>query len=198
MLKITLCIETLSPDISFVLFKNEILLFKQIFSIFLQGCTTVISAAGDKRDLSTQYDDEKIGFTCTSDFSDIKGEFRASCNAYQGKVLVTGQAANQAIIDKVISTVKKIENVKTVFNKMTVGPNNTSSGIADDVEISAKVVTALLETDGVSKLHTRIYTESGVVYLMGIVTQSAANIAIKVTKAIKGVKKVDTTLLTVQ
>ena len=51
-----------------------------IFSIFLQGCTTVISAAGDKRDLSTQYDDEKIGFTCTSDFSDIKGEFRASCN----------------------------------------------------------------------------------------------------------------------
>ena len=33
-----------------------------IFSIFLQGCTTVISAAGDKRDLSTQYDDEKIGF----------------------------------------------------------------------------------------------------------------------------------------
>ena len=169
-----------------------------IFSIFLQGCTTVISAAGDKRDLSTQYDDEKIGFTCTSDFSDIKGEFRASCNAYQGKVLVTGQAANQAIIDKVISTVKKIENVKTVYNKMTVGPNNTSSGIADDVEISAKVVTALLETDGVSKLHTRIYTVSVVVYLMGIVTQSAANIAIKVTKAIKGVKKVDTTLLTVQ
>ena len=118
-----------------------------IFSIFLQGCTTVISAAGDKRDLSTQYYDEKIGFTCTSDFSDIKGEFRASCNAYQGKVLVTGQAGNQAIIDKVISTVKKIENVKTVYNKMTVGPNNTSSGIADDVEISAKVVTALLETD---------------------------------------------------
>ena len=69
-----------------------------IFSIFLQGCTTVISAAGDKRDLSTQYDDEKIGFTCTSDFSDIKGEFRASCNAYEGKVLVTGQGANQAII----------------------------------------------------------------------------------------------------
>ena len=163
-----------------------------IFSIFLQGCTTVISAAGDKRDLSTQYDDEKIGFTCTSDFSDIKGEFRASCNAYQGRVLVTGQAANQAIIDQILSTVKKIENVKTVYNKMTVGPNNTSSGIADDVEISAKVVTALLETDGVSKLHTRIYTESGVVYLMGIVTQSAANIAIKVTKAIEGVKKVDT------
>ena len=169
-----------------------------IFSIFLQGCTTVISAAGDKRDLSTQYDDEKIGFSCTSDFSDIKGEFRASCNAYQGRVLVTGQAANQAIIDQILSTVKKIENVKTVYNRMTVGPNNTTSGIADDVEISAKVVTALLETDGVSKLHTRIYTESGVVYLMGIVTQSAANIAIKVTKGVEGVKKVDTTLLTVK
>ena len=169
-----------------------------IFSIFLQGCTTVISAAGDKRDLSTQYDDEKIGFTCTSDFSDIKGEFRASCNAYQGKVLVTGQAANQAIIDQILSTVKKIENVKTVYNRMTVGPNNTTSGIADDVEISAKVVATLLDTDGVSKLHTRIYTESGVVYLMGIVTQSAANAAIKATKGVEGVKKVDTTLLTVK
>ena len=45
----------------------------------------MISAAGDKRDLSTQYDDEKIGFACISDFSDMKGEFRASCNAYQGK-----------------------------------------------------------------------------------------------------------------
>jgi len=42
-------------------------------TIFLQGCTTVISAAGDKRDLSTQYDDEKIGFACISDFSDIEG-----------------------------------------------------------------------------------------------------------------------------
>ena len=88
--------------------------------------------------------------------------------------------------------------MKAVYNKMTVGPNNTSSGIADDVEISAKVVATLLDTDGVSKLHTSIYTESGVVYLMGIVTQSAANIAIKVTKAIEGVKKVDTTLLTIQ
>ena len=167
-------------------------------TIFLQGCTTVISAAGDKRDLSTQYDDEKIGFACISDFSDIEGEFRASCNAYEGRVLVTGQAANQAIINQIISAVKKIENVKAVYNRMTVGPNNSTSGIADDVEISAKVVTALLDTEGVSKLHTRIYTESGVVYLMGIVTQSAANIAIKVTKAIEGVKKVDTTLLTVQ
>ena len=167
-------------------------------TIFLQGCTTVISAAGDKRDLSTQYDDEKIGFACISDFSDIESEFRASCNAYEGRVLVTGQAANQAIIDQILSAVKKIENVKAVYNRMTVGPNNSTSGIADDVEISAKVVTALLDTEGVSKLHTRIYTESGVVYLMGIVTQSAANIAIKVTKAIEGVKKVDTTLLTVQ
>ena len=88
--------------------------------------------------------------------------------------------------------------MKAVYNRMTVGPNNTTSGIADDVAISAKVVTALLETDGVSKLHTRIYTESGVVYLMGIVTQSAANIAIKITKGVEGVKKVDTTLLTVK
>ena len=59
----------------------------------------------------------KLALLVSSDFSDIKGEFRASCNAYQGKVLVTGQAANQAIIDKVISTVKKIENVKAVYNK---------------------------------------------------------------------------------
>ena len=178
--------------------RSYLVFFIIVFSVFLQGCTTVISAAGDKRDLSTQYDDEKIGFTCTSDFSDIKGEFRASCNAYEGKVLVTGQGANQAIIDKVISTVKKIENVKTVYNKMTAGPNNTSSGIADDVEISAKVIAALLDTDGVSKLHVRIYTESGVTYLMGIVTQSAANAAIKATKGVEGVKKVDTTLLTVK
>ena len=178
--------------------KSYFLFFFLVITIFLQGCTTVISAAGDKRDLSTQYDDEKIGFACTSDFYDIEGEFRASCNAYEGRVLVTGQAANQTIIDQILSTVKKIENVKAVYNRMTLGPNNSTSGIADDVGISAEVVSALLETEGVSKLHTRIYTESGVVYLMGIVTQSAADIAIKVTKEIKGVKKVDTTLLTVQ
>jgi osmotically-inducible protein OsmY len=33
---------------------------------------------------------------------------------------------------------------------------------------------------------------------MGIVTQSAANAAIKATKGVEGVKKVDTTLLTVK
>ena len=167
-------------------------------TIFLQGCTTVISAAGDKRDLSTQYDDEKIGFACISDFSDMDGEFRASCNAYEGRVLVTGQAANQAIINQILSTVKKIENVKSVYNRMTVGPNNTASGISDDIEISAKVVADLLDAAGVSKFHVRIYTESRVVYLMGIVTQSAANVAIKVTNAVEGVEKVDTTLLTAQ
>ena len=179
-------------------FRSYLIFFVITISIFLQGCTTVITAAGDPRDLSTQYDDEKIGFTCFDDFSDIKCEFRASCHAYEGRVLVTGQAANQAIIDKVVSAVKKIENVKTVYNRMTVGPNNSASDITDDTEITAKVIVSLLDTDGVSKLHVRVFTESGITYLMGIVTQSAANVAIKETKGIEGVKKVDTTLLTVQ
>tara|TARA_B100000035_G_scaffold284509_1_gene267466 strand:+ start:67 stop:612 length:546 start_codon:yes stop_codon:yes gene_type:complete len=177
--------------------KSFSLFFILVISIFLQGCTTVISAAGDKRDLSTQYDDEKIGFTCISDFSDIEGKFRADCNAYDGKVLVTGQAENKTIIDQVVSAVRSIDGVKAIYNRMTIGPNNSSSGIADDIEISGKVVAALLEADGVSKLHVRIFTESRVTYLMGRVSQSEANIAIQVTKSVEGVEKVDS-LLTIQ
>ena len=78
---------------------------------------------------------------------DIEGEFRANFVSYNQVVLITGQSPNQEIIDKIFNIVTNMESVKKVENYMTVGPENTVRGIANDIAITSNVISRVFAED---------------------------------------------------
>ena len=78
---------------------------------------------------------------------------------------------------------------------MTLGPENTVRGIANDVAITSNVVSRVFTEDKknqipLSILHLKVFTEQGAVYLMGILNQQEADKAILIAQSSRGVKKV--------
>ena len=164
--------------------KNVLLIF---FLIFISGCTTIATSGADRRPLGMQIDDSKIDFACPSSSADEK--YRIECLTFNYTVLVTGQAADQNKIDQLIAEVKKIENVKKVFNRMTVGPVNDD--VSGDAKITADVIEEIIEEEGVSKFHVQVYTELGVTYLLGSVFDEEAQAAIRAAKRSTKLKKLE-------
>jgi len=167
--------------------KQFFLISSLIIVTFLSGCTTIATSGADRRPLVTQIDDSKIDFSCPSSSDEEK--YRINCLTYNYNVLVTGQAVSQAKIDALVSQVKKIDGVKKVINRMTVGPTNQN--ISGDAKITADVIEKIIEEEDVSKFHVQVYTELGVTYLLGSVFDKEAEAAIRAAKRSTILKKLE-------
>jgi osmotically-inducible protein OsmY len=168
-------------------------------TIFLSGCAVGIlggpTSYADRRTTESQITDEKLEWQTVLKIQDIEGEFRANFVSYNQVVLITGQSPNQEIIDRIFSIVTNMESVKKVDNYMTVGPENTVRGIAKDITTTSNVVSRVFAEDEkdqtpLSIIHLKVFTEEGVVYLMGILSQQEADKAISIAQSSRGVKKV--------
>jgi len=167
--------------------KQFFLISSLIIVTFLSGCTTIATSGADRRPLVTQIDDSKIDFSCPSSSDEEK--YRINCLTYNYNVLVTGQAVSQAKIDALVSQVKKIDGVKKVINRMTVGPTNQN--ISGDAKITADVIEKIIEEEDVSKFHVQVYTELGVTYLLGSVFDKEAEAAIRTAKRSTRLKRLE-------
>ena len=169
-------------------------------SILLNACAATGILGGstsyvDRRTTESQITDEKLEWQTVLKTQDIEGEFRANFVSYNQIVLITGQAPNQEIIDKVFNIVTNMENVRKVENYMVVGPENTIRGIANDIAITSNVISRAFVDENkdqasVSIFHWKVFTEEAVVYLMGILNQEEADKAVAIAKSSRGVKKV--------
>ena len=87
-----------------------------------------------------------------------------------------------------------MESVKKVENYMTVGPENTVRGIANDIAITSNVISRVFaedeKTNSPFNYSFKVFTEEGSVYLMGILNQQEADKAISIAQSSRGVKKV--------
>ena len=170
-----------------------------LVTFFLSGCAVGIlggpTSYSDRRTSESQITDEKLEWQMVLKTQDIEGEFRANFVSYNQVVLITGQSPNQEIVDKIFNIVTSMEGVKKVDNYMTLGPENTVRGIANDVAITSNVVSRVFTEDKknqipLSILHLKVFTEEGSVYLMGILNQQEADKAILIAQSSRGVKKV--------
>jgi len=181
--------------------KSNFFLISLILSITicLSGCAVGVlggsTSYSDRRTTESQITDEKLEWQTVLKTQDVEGEFRANFVSYNQVILITGQSPNQEIIDKIFSIVTNMENVKKVDNYMTVAPENTVRGIANDIAITSNVISRVFAEDGkdptrLSIFHLKVFTEEAIVYLMGIFNQQEADKAISIAQSSRGVKKV--------
>jgi len=138
-------------------------------ALALQGCVPIVIGAGgaaaytsleDRRSTGTQIDDESIE--------------------------VPDDAA-RAEVEKIV---RAVPTVRDVTNDLQVSGISSLGSRANDSYLTSKVRGGLLDTKRVRPVHLKVVTESGVVYLMGVVTEAEADEAVEIARNTGGVRKV--------
>jgi len=159
---------------------------------------TGLSFLHDRRDSAAITLDERIEDSAIIELhglDEIKGKSHFNITSYNGKVLVTGEAATEDIREIIIANVRIISGVKLVHNEMTVGPVSTMKSRSEDSLLTIKVKDAIAEIKdkpGFDATRVKVVSENQVVYLMGLVHEEEGLAAAKAVQNVAGVRKIVT------
>ena len=181
--------------------KNIILPLILSTTLLLQGCAGLIIGAGmgaasiahDRRTIGTQVDDKTTASrisTALSNDKAIKQQTSISVQVFNGNALLVGQAPTQALIQQAESLASTVNNIKKLHNQIRLGLPIPANIVAHDVWLASKIKTQLIADKRIDGLHIEIEVENGEVFLMGLVSKKESNIAVDITRNIKGVKQV--------
>ena len=161
------------------------------FPMVAAGVTTGVMATFDRRSVGTQTEDESIEWKASARVGEKLGnKAHVNFTSYNRKVLVTGEASSEDVKAEAESIVGGLANVEEVLNYLTIGSPTSFSNRSNDAFITSKVKSRSLDTGKFNPVHVKVITEAGVVYLMGMLTQSEADAAINVARHTAGVRKV--------
>jgi osmotically-inducible protein OsmY len=170
--------------------------------LLLQGCATVVSTAtggeGIKEDpgsrsLGTMIDDGSIETTVQVNIDAADPGLKNShvnVVSFNGVVLIVGQVSSQDLKNLATRIATKSPRVKTVHNELEISGTTTLLSRSNDGWISTKLKALMLADPTVSGFRTKVITEHGVVYLLGLVTQKEAQAIVDLVSNASGVTKV--------
>jgi osmotically-inducible protein OsmY len=165
----------------------------------LAGCVTAAAVgvgAGalmltDRRPSETYVADEAVEIRALKAINEKFGDrVHVNTTSYNLKVLLTGEAPDAAVKERVERTVAALPNVKGVLNEIQVAPISSFGARSNDTYITSKVKARFIEANKFSPNHVKVVTEAGAVYLMGLVTQREAEDATELARTTSGVRKV--------
>jgi hyperosmotically inducible protein len=156
----------------------------------------IYDAARDERSVGTITADKKISTTIKSTLMNRDGKLGLAVKVYcyVGRVTLLGQLADEKFKDFAVATAKKTKGVKGVTAHWE-EPGKTDTSAAD-VEIAAKLRSALVGDKDISATQVEAEVFGGKVYLVGMVrSKKDAAKAVAHAKAVKGVTGVVSLLI---
>jgi len=157
------------------------------------AAATTAFVATDRRTVGQQVSDKEINLKVDGDMRLKFGQTaRINSSSYDGVVLLTGDAFSEKIRGEAAAIAVAVPQVKSVINRLYVGPLASFSQITSDTWLSSKVKTSLLTAQGVPSGAVVVTVERDDVYLQGLVTQAEADKIAEVSAGVGGVKKVYT------
>lgn len=110
--------------------------------------------------------------------------------SYNGIVLLLGQVPTRELRVAAAEQVAKIKRVRQVQNALTVGNPTPFAVRSTDSWLTTKVKTKLAVDKHVVASRVKVVTENGVVYLLGLVSQSEGDSAARIAQQTAGVQRV--------
>jgi osmotically-inducible protein OsmY len=156
------------------------------------GAAAAGVVAADRRTSGTFLEDQSIELKAKKAIIDNIGaaNIDVGVTSFNRNVLLTGQAINEEAKTKAETVARTIANVRTITNEITVEEKNTFTQNNNDAYITSKVKARMLKENKFPANYVKVVTESGVVYLMGLVTQQEAEDAVEIARGTEGVQKV--------
>lgn len=110
--------------------------------------------------------------------------------SYNGYVLLAGQVNDDALRANATEVVRKIKGVRRIYNELEISPPTSALTRTSDAWITTKIKSGLLSSSSIGDTTIKVVTENGVVYLMGAVTQSEADLISHEVSGVSGVRRV--------
>ncbi len=157
------------------------------------GAVTGAAMAHDRRTTGTFVDDNLIELKAVGALQTDKELWNYShlnVTSFNNIVLLTGESPSEALRQRAAQTVANLQKVRKVHNEVVVAAPSSMVSRSGDTLITGKVKTALINKDDVDATRIKVVTENGVVYLMGLVTQTEADAATEVARRVGGVQRV--------
>jgi len=155
------------------------------------GVAAGAAVMADRRTPGVQAIDKGIELEANNALSKKFGD-NAHINvaSFNQKVLLTGEAKDLDIKGQAGDYVKAMKNVRSVYNELVIGPNSSYGSRANDSYLESKIKAQMIFTEKLPSNSMDIVAEGSSVYLLGILTQSEADLAKKVASNTNGVKDV--------
>jgi osmotically-inducible protein OsmY len=157
------------------------------------GVAAGASVAADKRTTGTIIEDQSIELKASEAvFSDpdLRKMTHLNFTSFNTAVLVTGEAPTEEMRQRIIELVRNIPKVSSVHNEITIAAPSSFMSRSSDTVITSKVKAKLAADKQASALDTKVVTEKGVVYLMGLMDREKADAATEIARTTGGVQKV--------
>ncbi|HLS55547.1 MAG TPA: BON domain-containing protein [Zeimonas sp.] len=157
------------------------------------GAAVGTLAALDRRSIGAQTEDQEIELRASARMRDaLKQPGGVSVTSFNRKVLLTGQVASDDDKRAAEAAVAALPNVRSIHNELQVLGRPSMSATAADASITARVKAALVEAQDLHANVIKVVTESGTVFLMGLVSRREADRAAQVASRVAGVQRVVT------
>jgi osmotically-inducible protein OsmY len=148
--------------------------------------------AVDRRTSGAQLDDQGIELRANNRLKDELGDARArvAVTSYNRRVLLTGEAASEAVKTQITQIVSGVSNVREVINELGVTNSPSFKERASDTLVTGRLKASLVDAKDLAASAFKVVTERGTVYLMGRVTQREADRATDLARNTPGVSRV--------
>jgi osmotically-inducible protein OsmY len=151
------------------------------------GAATGVLVANDRRTVGTVTEDQAIELKSSSR---VGNRGHINYTSFNKLVLLSGEVPTQAAREDAERIVRGVENVRGVYNELQVAGNSALSSRTNDTYITSKVKARFVDGGKFNPVHVKVVTESGVVYLLGIVNRAEGEAATEIARTTSGVEKV--------
>jgi len=167
----------------------------------LQGCVSgvilgtigAVSVFNDRRTAATQLEDETIEVKANKAIAKdegLKQHTHINVVSFNRTVLLIGQAPNDMLRSRAGKIAGEVESVNRVFNQIRIGNVTKMTTRSNDSWLTSKVKLALTSEKDFESSQIKVITESGEVFLLGLVSQAEGNKATEIARNVNGVRQV--------
>jgi osmotically-inducible protein OsmY len=154
------------------------------------GAATGVLVAQDRRTVGTVADDKGIEIRASSRVNERVPNGHFNFTSYNKMLLLTGEVFNAAEREGAESAARTVENVRGVYNELQIAPVSALTARTHDAFLTSKIKARFVEAQQFNPVHVKVVTESGVVYLMGLVKRAEGDAATELARTAGGVQKV--------
>lgn len=170
-------------------------------ALSLNACTSLINAVTSdpiqpdpsETSIGTDIDDWQMSTMVGVNIKKASSQLASShinVSTYNKVVLLTGEVATNELRTLAGTTARNYKGVRQVYNELKLQGSSSLLARTNDSWLTTKVKTKLLANNEIAGSQIEVVTESGIVYLMGVVSRSTANKASTVASNTGGVIKV--------
>jgi len=174
-------------------------LFLALVASLLAGCfgaAAIGVGAGslflaDRRTSDTYLTDEAIEIRAANRINEKFGDkVHVNVTSYNRTLLLTGEVPDAATKTEIEKVINDVPNLKAFQNELQVSGISSLTARSNDVYITSKVKGRFMDASKFPPYLVKVVTESGSVYLLGLVTQQEADAAVEIARTTGGVLKV--------